>query len=97
MAGARPNHQPAHRGSGAQTGRDVFPSEGLAQLSRSFHEFDVAVALTHPKLPVRLLPGSLGVCLYITTVPITKLFAWGGGGSVGIVENREDIAIMAIP
>ena len=38
-----------------------------------------------PKRCVCLLLQHLGVCVFITAVPITKLFAWGEGDSGGHV------------
>ncbi len=40
-------------------------------------------------------PTKFSVCVFITAVPITKLFAWGGGGNGGHVL-RETVCVCFI-
>ena len=52
-----------------------------------------AAALDIEVDPQRRRFGCLGenvVCVFITAVPITKLFAWGGGGDWRTCATRDD-------
>ena len=63
---------------------DVTPRSIAVAVNCGSNERAVHVLLRLPRICMRVAKG-VCVCVFITTVPITKLFAWGEGNSGGHV------------